>query len=285
LGSGPANSIPRTGCRCDLCHDARQGTKSARTRSSIFIQDRKSSVLIDTSPDFLFQAKRVGVKKIDAVFFTHQHADAVSGFGDFISWCQTHGESPEIFAEEATINYLKNKFPRIFKIPLRPPLRKGEASTPLLLKRRVGVDFLSTISIHRLAPFGCVKIGNISVESFRVNHGFKNIPTLGYRINGKTICISDFDGLPPRSVAYLRGAETMILDAAMWFGRKIKGHNTPKEAIAIAKKFSPKILYLMQTGHTWPPHNIAQKILNNYARKEKFKFRMRLAHDGLKIRI
>ena len=77
----------------------------------------------------------------------------------------------------------------------------------------------------------------------------------------------------------------MILDAAMWFGRKMNGHNTPKEAIAIAKKFNPKILYLTQTGHTWPPHNIAQKILNKYAKKEKISFPTLLTYDGMTLKI
>mgnify|MGYP001606000185 FL=1 len=77
----------------------------------------------------------------------------------------------------------------------------------------------------------------------------------------------------------------MILDAAMWFGRKMKGHNTPKEAIAIAKKFNPRILYLTQTGHTWPPHDEAQRKIREYAKKQKINFPVILTCDGLRIKL
>jgi len=123
------------------------------------------------------------------------------------------------------------------------------------------------------------------LESFRVNHGLRSVPTLGYRIGNKVIFISDFDDVPLKSAKYLRGTKMMILDAAMWFGRKMKGHNTPKEALALAKKFNPKILYLTQTGHTWPPHDIAQKLISNYAKKQKINFPVVLSYDGLRIKI
>ncbi|MEK7211463.1 MAG: MBL fold metallo-hydrolase [Patescibacteria group bacterium] len=269
LGSGPANAIPREGCKCALCRDARHGKKSARTRSSILIQDEKNSALIDTSPDFLLQAARENIQKIDAVFFTHEHSDATGGFNDFIKWRQARGQNPRIFAEEAIINYLRRKFLNALKIP--PPTRVGDS---LLQRERKPSPFskggLRGIFLTHLPPFSKTTVGNIILESFPVRHGMgKAVPTLGYRINNKTIFISDFDGIPPQSAKYLRGAKTMILDAAMWFGRKMKGHNTPKEAIAIAKKFNPRILYLTQTGHTWPPHDEAQRKIREYAKKTK----------------
>ena len=284
LGSGPSRSIPRDDCRCALCRDARRDGKSARTRSSILIQNKKTSALIDTSPDFLLQARREKIKKIDAVFFTHEHSDATGGFGDFVSWCREYGQHPQIFAEDAIINYLQRKFPSAKKIPIRPPLQRGDDGLSLL-QREYPARAGGGISIRLIAPFTRVKIGSITVESFRVYHGLRSVPTLGYRINDKTIFISDFDGLPPKSARYLRDMKTMILDAAMWFGRKMKGHNTPKEAVAIAKRFNPKILYLTQTGHTWPPHDEAQKIIDKYAEEQGTPFSIIPTYDGLKIKI
>ena len=256
LGSGPANAIPRGDCRCALCRDARQGGKSARRRSSILIQDKKTSVLVDTSPDFLLQAWRENIRKVDAVFFTHEHSDATGGFNDFLWWCKRHGSTPKIYAPPAVGDYLRRKF-----------------------------TAAEETNISHLAPGQLIKIGDLTIESFEVRHGMgKAIPTVGYRLNKKTIFISDFDDLPPQSAKYLRGAKIMILDAAMWFGRKMKGHNTPREAIAIAKKFNPKILYLTQTGHTWPPHDLAQREILKYAKERRVPFPVILTYDGLQIK-
>lgn len=87
LGTGPSEAIPRSGHKDILCKDARHGEKSRRTRSSVVVQDEKITVLIDAGPDIQEQLCREKIKKIDAVFLTHEHRDATGG----LKWI-----SPEI---------------------------------------------------------------------------------------------------------------------------------------------------------------------------------------------
>ena len=82
LGTGPAAAIPRRGCRCSACVDARRGGKSRRTRSAVLVMDGKTAILIDAGPDILGQLKRERIRRFDAVLLTHGHSDATGGLRD-----------------------------------------------------------------------------------------------------------------------------------------------------------------------------------------------------------
>ena len=81
LGSGTSHGVPMIGCRCAVCQSADE--RDRRTRPSIYIQfDDGTSVLVDTTPDLRTQALRFGVERVDAILFTHCHADHVMGLDD-----------------------------------------------------------------------------------------------------------------------------------------------------------------------------------------------------------
>lgn len=262
LGSGSSRAIPRIGCRCAACHDARQGGKSGRTRSSIFIQKNDTAVLIDTSPDFLVQMRRNKVKKIDAVFFTHEHIDATGGFGDFLTWCHNKKLAPIVYVSESVKIFLQRHF----------------ASQ---LHREPMVIF------RTMPSYRAVVVGEITLEPFDVRHGVtSDVPTVGYRVNSRLIFISDFDEISHKSQAYLKIPRAIfIFDAAMWFGRAILGHLDPRRAILCAQPFNPRVLYLTQIGHTYPVHELAQKKIKSYARAQGVAFHVHLAYDGLSISV
>jgi phosphoribosyl 1,2-cyclic phosphodiesterase len=110
-------------------------------------------------------------------------------------------------------------------------------------------------------------------------------PTVGYLFDKKFAYISDFASIPPRSLALLRKTDVLFLDAAMWFGTKMAAHQNTAEAIELGRKLGTKKLYLTQIGHNYPPHESAQKEINAYCLKNKIKFPVILAYDGLKIKI
>lgn len=257
MGTGPSRAIPRPVCVCVACKDARRGGKSARTRSSILIQEKDTCVLIDTSPDFLLQATREKIKRIDAVFFTHEHIDATGGFDDFVFWCRARALEPKIFTSQSVRAFLHKHFSQV------------------LNKNR-------WVVLHTMKPYQPVRVGDLLLEPLSVRHGVSyDVPTVGYLINHALVYASDFDEIPARSRARMRGAPVLIFDAAMWFFKGIRGHLDPRRSIAAALEFKPRLLYLTQVGHTYPPHNDAQRKIRQYARQHHVPCAVRVAYDGL----
>lgn len=256
LGTGPSRAIPRPVCVCAACKDARRGGKSARTRSSILIQEKDTCVLIDTSPDFLAQAQREKIKRIDAVFFTHEHIDATGGFDDFLFWCRARALEPKIFVSAAVKAFLYKH------------------CAPVLNKNR-------WVVLRAMQPYRIVRVGDLLLEPLSVRHGVScDVPTVGYRVNRALVYASDFDEIPARSRERMCGARVLIFDAAMWFFKAIRGHLDPRRAIAAAISLHPQRLYLTQIGHTYPPHADAQRQVSAYARTHDISFAVRLAYDG-----
>lgn len=247
LGSGPSEAIPRKNCSCPTCRDAKKPkNKSRRTRSSVVLSWRGKNILIDCGPDFPGQISREKIKKIDATFLTHAHFDA----GENVK------KSPAmIFAEKQTLRHLNRLHGKL-------PLSKI------------------------IQPNRPLKIGGLTITPFRVRHALRAIffPTLGFKI-GPFVYASDVSSIPKPSEKYFKNAPVLFLDGTMWFGKKIPWHLSVDEAINLAKKFRVKKLYLTQIGHSYPPHRTAQKEINKYCHKNKIKFPVILACDGLKIKI
>ncbi|MFA5129104.1 MAG: MBL fold metallo-hydrolase [Patescibacteria group bacterium] len=252
LGSGPSETIPRKKCRCSTCLDSRKPkSKSRRTRSSIVLAWHKKNILIDCGPDFLEQIKREKIVTADAVLLTHGHADATGGLKKLTA----ADYALKIFSEKQTLKYLKRVYGK-------------------LLPNRI------------IKPNRSLKIFGLKIVPFRVKHALreKTFLTLGFKI-GPLVYASDVSSIPKSSEKYFKNAKVLFLDSAMWLGTKMAWHLSVERAIALAKKFHAKKLYLTQIGHNYPPHKIAQKEINSYCRKNKIKFSVILAYDGLKIKI
>jgi phosphoribosyl 1,2-cyclic phosphodiesterase len=252
LGSGPSEAIPRMGCRCSTCLDAKKPkSKSRRMRSSVILKWQGKNILIDCGPDFLKQIKREKLNTVDAVLLTHGHADAAGG----LKKITTANGAAKIFSEEQTLKYLK----RIYgKLPSSRIIKPGRQ----------------------------FKIFGLKIIPFRVKHALreKTFPTLGFKI-GPLVYASDVSSVPKSSEKYFKNAKILFLDGAMWLGKKMAWHLSVEQAISLAKKFRVKKLYLTQIGHGYPPHKIAQKKVNDYCQKNKINFPVILAYDGLKIKI
>ena len=112
LGSGTSVGVPMIGCHCPVCSS--NDPRDKRLRPSIHIKYGDHGVLIDTTPDFRHQALRAQLERVDAILFTHSHADHVMGLDDVRPFNYQQGGVIPIHGSEETINAIRRSFPYIF---------------------------------------------------------------------------------------------------------------------------------------------------------------------------
>lgn len=147
---------------------------------------------------------------------------------------------------------------------------------------------LRPLVFRPLLPYRRRRFGSIAVVPFTVDHSLTSgAPTFGYLFNKRLAYASDVAAIPKRSKAILRGVPTFVLDAAMYFGSPMAAHLTPSEAIRIARELRARKLVLTQIGHTYPPHEVAERSIRRYFRglHPRVPTTVRLAYDGLALRV
>src|SRR5215831_4896453 len=112
LGSGTSMGVPTIGCHCEVCSS--DDPRDARLRPSILVRYGGRNVLIDTTPDFRQQALRAKMRRLDAVLYTHAHADHILGLDDVRPFNFTQREEIPIYASEETLGVIRSMFRYIF---------------------------------------------------------------------------------------------------------------------------------------------------------------------------
>lgn len=256
LGTGPAEAIPRAGHTDALCVDARKPkSKSRRGRSSALLQFEDKNILIDASPDFLAQAIREKIEKIDMVLLTHAHVDAVGGLAELQVWLKKRNSSP---------------------IPIC-----GQPQTISAVKKDIGPK-LRAITVN---AFEKINFGKIFAILIPVRHGVRPLPTSGFLFEKIIFYASDMESMGPRAARAVRDTKTVILDGAFWRKKMLRGHLTALETIKLASKLHPQKLLITQSGHTYPPHNMAQRELVKIVKKNNCRFAVQLSYDGLHLEL
>ncbi|QEN08601.1 MBL fold metallo-hydrolase [Oceanispirochaeta crateris] len=221
LGTGTSHGIPVAGCSCPVCQSERLENK--RYRCSLWIQEDETNLIIDTSPEFRLQAVRAGISKVDAVLFTHAHADHLHGIDDLrpFSWKK---EIP-IYAQKNVIKEIQERFPYIFTAP------KQGGGTP-------------NIKANLFPDQGSLSIGPLKITAIPVMHG--NLGIFGYRI-GNAAYITDCSCIPDSSYALLKDLDLLILGALRY--KPHETHFSVPQAIEVIKKISPGRAYLTHLCH------------------------------------
>jgi phosphoribosyl 1,2-cyclic phosphate phosphodiesterase len=265
LGSGTSHGVPAIGCDCDVCRSS--DPRDRRTRPSILIEivaDGQTpagptasvfagavrSILVDTSTDLRMQALANDVRRVDAILFTHTHADHVFGIDDVRRFNQIQKSAIPCFADADTIATLRQMFAYIFE----PPKQAGGG--------------LPQLSTFRLA--GTFSLGGVEVVPVPLFHG--KLPVLGFRI-GSFAYLTDCNRIPDESFAMLNGVSTLILDALRH--RPHSTHFSVDEAIAVARRIGATRTYFTHISHD----------LGHAATSATLPAGVELAYDGLVLEI
>ncbi len=186
LGCGTSGGVPRIGNVWGDCDP--NEPKNRRSRASIHIESAETSIIIDTSPDFREQCLRENIERLDAVLYTHEHADHTHGIDDLRGYMLINkGERVPVYGDQRTLDALEKRFGYIFY-------------------EKVGYP-----SVARTVPIdGPFEIGDLSITPFSQQHG--RIQSLGFRI-GDFAYSTDLNGLDEAAFAALDGVKTWIVDA------------------------------------------------------------------------
>lgn len=230
LGSGTSTGVPLPGCSCEVCTSS--DPKDRRNRTSILIQtDSGKNILIDTSPDLRQQSLQFGIKKIDAVIYTHAHADHILGLEDLRPFNFVHRYTIPIFATEATAKGLVKSFDYIFNPD--PDYEGG---------------LLAQVSLNTINPTDSFEVEGLSVKPIPLFHG--KMLVLGFRIGNFAYC-TDCNQIPDSSIQALQGVETIIIDALRFERNGKHGtHFTVEETLQQLKLIKPKQAYLTHMTHS-----------------------------------
>ena len=220
-------------CDCEVCTSTDK--KDNRLRSSILVESSTTTVVVDTTPDFRYQMLRAGVKKLDAVLFTHSHKDHVAGLDDIRAFNFFQGQSIFIYANEMTMKELKREFQYAF----------AEHKYP-------GVPDMNIVTITQ-EPF---LIGDIPVTPVIVWH--LNMQVYGYRF-GKFTYITDANRIEEGERKKILGSDTIVLNAL----RKEKhiSHFTLDEATELVSELKIPNAYFTHISHQLGKHAIIEEQL------------------------
>lgn len=216
LGTGTSHGVPIITCTCPVCTS--DNPKNRRTRSSLWVQAEGVSILIDTATEFRLQAIEAGITHVDAVLYTHCHADHVFGFDDLRVFSQITQEHVPIYGNEPTIAEMREVFSYVFR-----KTQKGGGKPQV--ETRV-ID----------GPF---QIKGVRVEPIPIFHG--KLPILGYRIGGLAY-ITDCSSLPPKSLALLQDLDVLVLGVVR--REPHPTHMHLDQALALVEQLRPKQTYL-----------------------------------------
>jgi phosphoribosyl 1,2-cyclic phosphate phosphodiesterase len=259
LGSGTSHGVPAIGCDCDVCRSP--DPRDKRTRPSILIEIGEDgaaspfagavrSILVDTSTDLRQQALANNVRRVDAILFTHTHADHVFGIDEVRRFNQMQQTAIPCFAAADTVASLRRMFAYIFE----PPRQKGGG--------------LPQISLFRLA--GAFSLGGIEIVPVTLFHG--TLPVLGFRL-GSFAYLTDCNRIPDESFARLAGVRTLIIDALRH--RPHSTHFSVDEAAGAASRIGAERTWFTHISHD----------LGHAATNASLPAGIELAYDGLVVEI
>jgi phosphoribosyl 1,2-cyclic phosphate phosphodiesterase len=247
LGTGTSTGVPTLACRCAVCRSS--DPHDQRTRPSLLLEYGGRVVVIDTSPDFRQQALRQNLRRLDAVVFTHDHADHIMGLDDVRVFYFRQQVPIPIYADERTMTSIRRVYKYIF-----------DQDYPY--------GGLAKLDPHLIeGPF---ELWGANLIPLQVFHG--ELPVLGFRF-GRAAYVTDFSSIPDSTVALLEGLDVLILDALRH--KPHPSHSTVEQSLAWVNRLKPERAFFTHIAHE----------LGHESTNATLPPQVRLAYDGLSLEV
>jgi phosphoribosyl 1,2-cyclic phosphate phosphodiesterase len=269
-GTGTSAGVPVIGCDCAVCTSS--DPRDARTRSGAALffkddEDRDRVILLDCGPDHRTHSLRLGLKRVDAIFFTHDHVDHTFGLDDVRRYNALMKAPIEVFADARTRAFLERVYQHIF--------RRHE---------NVNDSFVADLVVRTMAAGTPIDFRGLRITPFEVLHG--RLPVLAFRIEAldETGAVAreqpgplplayctDLSAMPPAAWPKLRGLETLVLDMLRY--RAHPTHLTVSQAQGIAHEAQARQTVFVHMTHDIRHADLASELPPG----------MELGYDGMAI--
>jgi phosphoribosyl 1,2-cyclic phosphate phosphodiesterase len=247
LGSGTSMGVPVIGCGCAVCHS--RDPRDNRTRPSILLRYNQHAVVIDTGPDFRLQALREHLERLDAVIFTHAHADHVLGMDDIRPLNAQETKVIPIYGNRPAIDGVRRIFQYVFEG------NYGWGGVPL-------------VEAHVIN--GPLRLFDVEFIPVPLLHG--RLEVLGFRF-GNVAYLTDYNDIPEASIRLLRGLDVVFLDALRHDPHP--AHMTVAQALRQVDRIRPKMAYFTHMAHD----------LGHQETEDSLPAHVRLCWDGMKLEL
>ena len=248
LGSGTSSGVPTIGCTCDVCHST--DPRDRRLRPSILIQYSGYNVVVDTSPDFRAQVLRARLERLDAILYTHSHADHILGLDDVRPFNYRQKSLIPVYATQETLDVIQRVFRYAFDS------EPSQSSVPKL-----------DLRVLTGAPF---QLFGTEFIPIRLCHGSGAV--LGFRF-GRAAYLTDHSEIPEESREKLGDLDILFLDALRH--RPHPTHTTVENAVRLVEELKPKRAFFTHMCHDLS-HERTEAALPPH---------IRLAYDGLELEV
>jgi len=233
LGTGTSAGIPMIGCHCPVCES--QDPCDQRTRASVVVrfmqEDRTWQYLIDTSPDLRLQTVRHRIDHLDAVLYTHAHADHVLGLDELRRYNAVQKAPLDLYAEDDVATALRQMFVYIFDS-----------------ERNINTSFVANLRMHRIEAGTGFELGPAHWQPLRLMHG--NLPIVGFRIEhgGRSLAYcTDVSAIPDTTLEQLEDLDLLVIDGLRQ--RPHPTHLSIDQALAFVDLLKPRRALLTHIAH------------------------------------
>lgn len=245
LGSGTSHGVPMIGCDCSVCTSS--DPRNQRARPCLLLELPHGNVLIDTPPELRLQCIRFGVRCVNAVLYTHSHADHLFGLDDVRSFNHLQQCDMPVYAEPEVLETIRSAFAYVFQ-----PTQEGGGKPALRL---------CTID-------GALPLCGALIQPLRVYHG--ELPILAFRVGGFAY-VTDVSYIPLETEERLRGLEWLLLDAVRYAPHPT--HYCLNEAIEMVRRLKPKRAAFVHLSHDYDHETTNAQLPEG----------MELAYDGMRV--
>lgn len=252
LGTGTSFGVPQVGCTCAVCQSA--DPRDRRSRSGALLEANGATLLLDSPPELRLQLLARGVRALDAVLYTHEHADHTAGIDDLRIFTVRQRKHLPVYGPPETLEQLASTYRYIFD----PAVVEFEGTSKPHLEPRP------------LEPGVAATVAGIPVLPLAFPHG--HLRVYGYRFGGLAY-LTDVKAVGPRERAALEGIEVLVVNALWW--RSHPTHLSIDEAVELARDLGARRTFLTHLTHETGHAELAARLPPGVAP----------AHDGLTVEV